>query len=342
MQFWHWTIVYYVAINIMTFILYGVDKKKAKNHKWRVSEFTLIALAMTGGCIGAIAGMFVWHHKTKKTKFRILVPLSLLLHIFLVCFLTYQNNHLVVTNYSYKTDINCRIVQISDVHNMVPYWDDDALARKVAEQNPDYIVITGDLVDSTHPDIDSAIRTAESLAKITDTYYVTGNHEKRFSEAKQAEFLQSLRDVGVIVLQDEYVLLTDNSGREFVLAGMDNDSIGTPAGYALIESFPEQTVSILLAHQPQYIYSGAYEGADIVLSGHLHGGQIVFGDLGNGMPNNRGTGLISPEFVFFQEFSYGFMTERGTAMYTSRGIGNSIIPWRINNYPEIVVLTLHS
>lgn len=341
MQFWHWTIVFYFAINILAFALYGIDKNKSKNRKWRISELTLILVAVFGGCIGALAGMFFWHHKTKKTKFRIWIPLAIALNIALVSFLTYQNNHIVITNYSYKADLNCRIVHISDVHNMVPYWDDEALAKKVADQNPDYIVITGDLLDSTHTDIDSAVKTAGSLAKIADTYYVTGNHEKRFSEEEQITFLQKLRNVGVNVLQDEYVVLKDNNGREFVLAGMDNDSIGTPAGFDLIESFPPHMVSVLLAHEPQYISTGAYEGVDIVLSGHFHGGQFIFGNIGNGMPDNRGKGFVSPEFGFFPEYSYGFTIERGTAMFTSRGLGNSIIPWRINNYPEVVVLDLN-
>ena len=69
-------LVYLLAINLITFILYGVDKRKARLHRWRIPEATLILFAWIGGAVGALFGMRVWHHKTKKIKFRILVPLA--------------------------------------------------------------------------------------------------------------------------------------------------------------------------------------------------------------------------------------------------------------------------
>lgn len=74
-------ILYLVVINVIAFILYGMDKKKAMKKKWRIPEKTLIGIAVLGGGLGALLGMNVWHHKTKKWKFKILVPLFLLLWI---------------------------------------------------------------------------------------------------------------------------------------------------------------------------------------------------------------------------------------------------------------------
>ena len=74
----HVLIYYFFGINLLTFFVYGIDKWKAKRDKWRVPEATLLMLAALGGSVGALLGMFVFHHKTKHKKFLIGVPLILL------------------------------------------------------------------------------------------------------------------------------------------------------------------------------------------------------------------------------------------------------------------------
>lgn len=74
-------LIYYLVINLITFIMYGVDKRKAIKQKWRIPEKTLIGMAFLGGGIGAITGMSVFHHKTRKMKFLVLVPIGLILHV---------------------------------------------------------------------------------------------------------------------------------------------------------------------------------------------------------------------------------------------------------------------
>ena len=84
-------ILYYlVAVNVVTFLVYGIDKFKAKRGKWRISEFTLLILAIIGGSIGACLGMKVWHHKTMHKKFKYGLPLILMAQIALVCYLLKQ------------------------------------------------------------------------------------------------------------------------------------------------------------------------------------------------------------------------------------------------------------
>ena len=77
-------IIYLVAINVVTFFMYGIDKLKAKRSKWRIPEATLIGLAVIGGSIGAWLGMRVWHHKTMHKKFQFGIPLIILAQIALV------------------------------------------------------------------------------------------------------------------------------------------------------------------------------------------------------------------------------------------------------------------
>ena len=84
-------VVYLAAINLLAFVMYGIDKKKAINGARRIPEKTLILLAVLGGAIGAFIGMHVFHHKTKKPKFFITVPIFAVLYIALIVFCLYKN-----------------------------------------------------------------------------------------------------------------------------------------------------------------------------------------------------------------------------------------------------------
>lgn len=77
-------IIYLAAVNLAAFLTYGWDKMKAKRNEWRVPEKTLLALAVVGGSVGALAGMQFFHHKTRKWKFKVGVPLILLIQIALI------------------------------------------------------------------------------------------------------------------------------------------------------------------------------------------------------------------------------------------------------------------
>ena len=84
-------ICYLLAVNIATFLLYGIDKYKAKKGKWRISEATLLTMAAIGGSIGAWAGMRLWHHKTMHKKFKYGIPLIIIMQIALVTYLHTNN-----------------------------------------------------------------------------------------------------------------------------------------------------------------------------------------------------------------------------------------------------------
>lgn len=376
-----------LILNVTAFVLFGLDKKKAKEEKWRIPEAVLLRVAFFGGALGALIGMKVFHHKTKKKPFPVAVPLFLALHLILIVFFTWSNNHLVVTNYDLHkelgTDGSLRIVQVSDLHGAYLWWQPDYVAKKVEAQKPDIIVLTGDLIDSRKPDRNTALHTAELLAKIADTYYISGNHEERFSEKKFDGLMEDLQKAGVTVLEDETVFLGEN-GR--LVAGIqknaENEGIQavTEAGrirYALIglrdkslepekslkkEKSPKQNNSpvqnksseqkefplnnlvseakkeagsevttVVLAHEPQYFEDYASSGADLVLTGHAHGGQIRIPGIG---------GLVAPDQGIFPKYTAGIHENGSTRMIVSRGIGNSAVPLRIFNDPEIVVVDL--
>lgn len=83
-------LIYFLAINVFAFFLYGIDKWKAKRSKWRIPEMTLLSIAVIGGSVGAWIGMKVWHHKTMHKKFKYGIPLILFAQIAIVLFISFR------------------------------------------------------------------------------------------------------------------------------------------------------------------------------------------------------------------------------------------------------------
>lgn len=317
-------LVYYlILVNLAAFILYGTDKSYAKKGARRIPERTLLLWAWIGGSIGAFLGMKVFHHKTLKPKFAVTVPILLVLELAIIGVCLFQNYHLVTTEYECDLglDEDLTIVQVSDLHNQFFGLKQSSLLKEIEKADPDMIVVTGDLVDSTHTSYSIALDFVEGAVKIAPVYYVTGNHEMRLRGAKADEFYSKMREFGVIFLDDTYVE-TD----EYILAGLGDSSLSGNAPY---EAFNNVKPVILLAHEPQYLDNYSALGADLVLTGHYHGGQIIIPGMG---------GVISPEFEFFPKPYEGMFDHNGMTVILSRGLGNSVAPVRINNYPELVVV----
>ena len=232
-----------------------------------------------------------------------------------------------------------RIAQVSDLHNAEFGENNVRLLELLSESRPDIIVITGDLVDSGHTDIDIAISFAEEAARIAPVYYVTGNHEARLSQYDRLR--NGLEAAGVSMLEDRAVEL-ERDGEKITLVGLSDpdftvrgDVFGeVPAMVSTkLESLAdtESSYTILLSHRPELFESYASSGIDLVLSGHAHGGQFRLPFIG---------GLVAPNQGLFPKYDAGVYMESSTQMVVSRGIGNSIIPVRFNNRPEIVMVEL--
>ncbi len=317
-------LVYYlILVNLTAFILYGTDKSYAKKGARRIPERTLLFWAWIGGSIGAFLGMKVFHHKTLKPKFAVTVPLLMVLEIVICGFCLYQNYHLVTTEYEADLGLgrDLTVVQVSDLHNQFFGIGESALMKKIDAADPDIIVVTGDVVDETHTSYSIALSFFEGAVKRAPVYYVTGNHEVRLQGAKMSSFKDSLRSLGVTILDDTYIDMGD-----YILAGIGDASLDSFDAYP---PFGDEKPVIMLAHEPQYHSLYQSLGTDLVLTGHYHGGQIIIPGVG---------GVVSPEFEFFPDMYEGIHTFGSMKLVLSRGLGNSIAPVRINNYPELVVV----
>lgn len=254
----------------------------------------------------------------------------------LLCFFHYENYHLVVTEFTYVNQSveNCpdgyRIVQISDLHNTVFGRNHRTLIDRITELVPDMVVITGDIVDANHTDIDAAIDLVDQLAGLCPVYYVTGNHEYWLDEGDRRRLFGEMEQAGAVLLFNEAVTV-NVSGGTFDLIGLDDKSLADGTLKALLSECDSETLNIVLAHEPQYIEKYAVEDADLILCGHAHGGQFILPLIGP---------VVAPDQGFFPQYTSGAYRLDDTTMFVSRGLGNSIIPVRLFNDPEVVCIDL--
>ena len=157
-----------------------------------------------------------------------------------------------------------------------------------------------------------------------------GNHEWLLTENQKLELDDGLIRAGIRILNNEEVQI-ESENEKIRIIGLDDNSLHNES---LREILGEDTAfNIVLAHEPQYIDNYAKAKADLVLTGHAHGGQFRIPGVG---------GLVAPNQGIFPQYTEGQHHLENTDMIISRGLGNSIIPVRIMNDPEIVCVILKS
>lgn len=249
-------------------------------------------------------------------------------------YLTYENYAIGTTYYTVEADGaseefgGFRICHLSDIHVKKHGRTYSQLIRLTEKQHPDIIAITGDLVDSRDSDIPSAISLIETLCDIAPVYYVTGNHEERLPAQTYLELMSALNAAGAHIL-DGKAEKTEINGLAVNIAGFsDNPEFDIKEASTLLDS---GAFNILLNHRPQFAPDYAEAGADLSLCGHAHGGQIRLPFIG---------GIIAPDQYFFPTYSEGLLNFGKGCTVISRGIGNSLLPFRVNNRPELVVIDI--
>lgn len=277
-----------------------------------------------------------------KIKQAILLIL-IVLFAAIIAWVIWDNNRITVTEYTIKdAEIpenfsGYRILQISDLHNAEFGEDNEILLNQISRLHPDMIVITGDLIDSYHTNVDISLAFIREAVKIAPTYYVFGNHEVRIPESYTL-LKDGMEKAGVVVL-DQPVTLEKDSQTITLLGVADPSAMSSDSRYytqivgsMLKDVMPEETVySILLCHRPEVFDAFVENGIDLAFTGHTHGGQVRIPFIG---------AIFSPDQGLFPKYDSGLFTEKDTTMIISRGLGNSSFPFRVDCPPEIVVATL--
>ena len=279
-------------------------------------------------------------NKNRKSKWLILLVIS----IVFIIWIAWGNTAIEINEYQIISEnlpdafYGFRIAHISDLHNAKIGEENSKLLELLANAEPDIIVITGDIIDSYHTDVEVSLKFVEKAVEIAPCYYVTGNHEARLSKEIYLDFEEKMEGFGVIVLHDEMISI-EQEGKNISLGGID-DSLFASKHYDISYSnlsdyieglFTEDDFQILLSHRPEKFQDYVDAGVNLVFSGHAHGGQFRLPFVG---------GLVAPNQGLFPEYDAGLFSEDGTNMMVSRGIGNSIIPIRFNNRPEVILVEL--
>lgn len=282
----------------------------------------------------------------RLTKKRLLwiIPLAI---IVVAAFLYFENNAIGITKYQMSSAKlpegieSYRIVHLTDLHSKSFGKDQATITRKVKKLKPDIIVMTGDLVDSRRYNAEISLTLMEKMTKLAPVYYVTGNHEygSRFPALEKG-----LKELGVHVMRNTSEVIKLGNG-EIRIAGVDdpifnqqadgdvaklNEHIAT-AMQATEAKSDTGMLTILLSHRPELFSVYKQNNIDFTFSGHAHGGQVRLPFLG---------GLVAPGQGFLPKYDGGKYVDGGTTMIVSRGLGNSIVPQRLFNRPEVVLVEL--
>lgn len=265
----------------------------------------------------------------------------------LIYFFYFQNNSIVVSEYTVSSDKlpqnfdGYNIVQLSDLHNKSFGENQSDIVKRVEEIEPDAIVFTGDLMDSTRYEEPPSLILMERLVERAPVYYVTGNHE--WESGRFNTFEDKLKNIGVQVMRNTTEDISIGSD-EIQITGIDDPA--SAGGSYVKRNETEENINhsieglerkgnfnFLLAHRPEMVSLYGEYGFDVVFSGHAHGGQFRIPFVG---------GLIAPGQGLFPKYTSGKHKSDSTTLIVNRGLGNSVIPIRIFNRPEIVEVTLKS
>jgi len=268
-----------------------------------------------------------------------------------------SNTVLVVDKYNLISDNlpsafdGFKIVQLSDLHSKEFGRDNSSLIKKIDKTNPDIIVMTGDMVNSTDTDFSIFFTLTKKLVEKYPVYYIVGNHEQALSEKNIAFIYNELKSYGVYVLDNEVAEIERDGARihmyglwfnlryysdqtsDYVINNPDTYYFAEDTMKKILGDCDSESFNVLLTHNPVYFDTYAKWGADLTLSGHIHGGMVRIPFVG---------GVYSPEKTFFPKYDEGLFEEDDKRMIVSRGIGNGSLGFRFLNCPQIVEITLRT
>lgn len=233
---------------------------------------------------------------------------------------------------------NFKIAHISDLHN----GSVKGLVSTIKAHAPDIIAFTGDMTsDKRNTSFLPALNLIKELTSVAPCFLVSGNHDTWRNDYN--EFVFACKNAGAYFLQNETQKIHKN-GKHILISGMEDVFTKVRSKQKTAENLKYFSVSdeyrILLFHRANALDVVKDFGFDLILSGHLHGGQIRIPFVGGMFPPL--SGLTESEKILFPEYTSGVYRSGKTTMIVNRGLGNPIIIPRIFNRPELGIITLKS
>ena len=323
----------FILINVVTFLLYAMDKRKAIKNKWRISERVLIFFTLALGGFGALLAIWFLRHKTKKKKFKIalvigvlvaLIPVVHIVHsLTLDRIIRFVEIDFGSANWPYELE-GYRIAFMTDMHT-ISTEGMQGVADELNQKNIDLLILGGDfsMADGHYRNI---LREISQINTTDGIFGVEGNHDD------YARLFEAKNYYGIVPL--------DNSGLHiaggFYLAGVQDMWNRNPNITQAINQAYADDFILLVSHNPDIAMLQPTSDISLILAGHTHGGQItLFGFpfyLLRGSITNYGT-----------RFAYGFAySADNIPVFVSRGIGVYYDIPRVFARPEVVIFTMHT
>ncbi|MFA9455173.1 metallophosphoesterase [Halalkalibacter sp. AB-rgal2] len=270
----------------------------------------------------------------KRTWFRVGLSLTLIASLSLRVYFetnTIKVNKVQLQSNKLPEEFQLNVVQLTDLHNKVFPDQNQKLLEAIEQAEADFIVITGDWIDRKTVDTSHALTLVDQIKAIHDhVYYVTGNHE--WENALFSRFMDDLAKRGVIILHNQHVTLSFR-GVDIQLVGIDDASTNHENLVTAFESIDENLYTILLSHSPVVTKRYPNVSADLVLSGHTHGGQVRFPLIG---------ALIAPDDGLLPTLDKGtFPLGNDRYLYIDIGLGTTGAPLRLLNQSQISLIEIY-
>lgn len=279
----------------------------------------------------------------------IILLILFILAILLVFFESAREmKYVKITKYIIESDKisnDYRIAVISDLHNRIIGKENQFIVDAINEISPDFVIAAGDMINNEKPmRSDNTVALLTTLAEKYKIYCVNGNHEQFLKQKKAGNdyfqiYKNNLKNKGITYLENRKISLDEKTD----LTGFDIPT-GLYKRFSLNKKLPAGCIkdhvgvsdkskfNIMITHNPVYFEDYSLWGADLVISGHMHGGIIRLPYFG---------GVISPQCVFFPPYDAGVFRDFNSTMVVSRGAGSHTLNIRVSNYPEIVELEIH-
>ena len=280
-----------------------------------------------------------------------IILLILIIIIALIIYVIVESSGYKIVSYDLFSDKlldkSLKIAFLADLHNKDFGNYNETLIESIDKFKPDIVCFSGDMVTSGWDlkyDFSGTLKFIEKLSQKYPIYYSLGNHEDMLDNDRDRfpseydELVRALNDMGVHYLDniseniDDFPvkiyglrlshLYFDTYYKDEIEEGVVKEALG---------DVDSDVYSVLLAHDPRHFKKYASWGADLVLSGHVHGGIVSLPFFG---------GIIAPGMKFFPKFDAGLFKELNSTMILTRGIGSHLIPLRINNKAEIVFINI--
>ncbi|EES48249.1 metallophosphoesterase [Clostridium botulinum] len=233
-----------------------------------------------------------------------------------------------------KNEDTIKIAQISDIHLGEYYAIDklEKLVNKVNSQNADIIVFTGDLFDNVSKFEDTS-KVAPILKKLSANigkYAIYGNHD--YGGGAKNIYKNVMEDSGFKILVNEQANVKLDSGKTMSILGLDDALLGNPDVEKTARNIKESNYNLLLLHEPDLSDKFVSYNVDLILAGHSHGGQVKIPFLGE---------IVTPPLAEkYKDGLYNLNTKRNTQLYVNSGIGNTKVPFRFMNVPEVSIFEI--